>query len=469
MSQTLIEPGHGDAPNAQQSLEVPQVTSAFQQDNRFFVKTYLLDDSINKNRWGVKPEYISKHIMKFEGKPLLLTPDTFHPHEFEHVTEDKDHQKNIDEYKRLQEKYVIGKILNVNLHQGSNAHYNALIEITDAKAIQSFKEGKVPLYVSPSIYRLNPQDPSDAITDYEPIHVAIVDNPAFGAHKANIRAQCQGDIVGCSRMLSQAGSVSSSDGLGSFCISNTLSKIKNIFNANTLGHISSYTDSDVTNKVSTMENSSNTNNNPVSDQVVVTTTMPDGKQVVEQKAPQQQEQKSENRAPISPPVSPVPEPKGINPPGSEEQREESEGSDEEVAKLRAELKAQKEELGKEINSLKEFKANLEKQSQETQALAKRTKIESSVPKDFADSIEAREEAIAKFMNIPDAELDFVLTNFVATPCSKGVRQAGVLRKQPRVSDFIDKKTEDKNVKQAGTSNEDIEMMQTMLKFGGLSS
>lgn len=441
-----------------QVLVAPQVTDAFQQNERYYVKLFLIDDSTNKNKWGIKSEYLGKHIDKFKGKPLLLTPDIWHPHEFDHYQEDPTNpQKNIEEYRRLQEPYIIGNIIEIgkNIKQGSTSlEYNALVEITNEKAIEQFKQGRLPLYVSPSIYRLNTQDADDSIGDYEPIHVAIVDAPAYGTHKANIRGQCAGTQGTCSKLLAQAG-VS--------CVTKTLSQIKNIFNATQMNSSFSNKMDNSNVKIMVDENQ----NNQVSDNVTVTTTTPDGNQVVEQKQ-QEQVQKSENRSPINPPVSPIPEPKAINPPGSEEQREESEESEAE-AKLKAKYDAKFAELESKLNKLNEFQSNLEKKAQETAALAKRTKIDSALPKDYAGSNEAREEAISKFMNIPDAELEFVLNNFVAeTPCSKAVKQAGF--RAPRVSDFIaEKETNNKNVKQAGTSSQDIEMLQTMLEFGGLSS
>lgn len=434
---------------SQIQIEPPHIVDAFQKESKYFIKLFLLDDSVNKNRWGINQDSLHKHIDKFKGKPLLLTPDIWHPHEFDHYTEDPtDTQKNIDEYRRLQKPYEIGTIVDIgsNLKQGSiNHEYSALVEVTNTKAIEAFKEGKIPLFVSPSIYKINRDDADDNIGDWEPIHVAIVDSPAYGIQKANIRGHCQGDIVSCSTRLKEA---------GISCITKTLSNVKNLYQGSSIN--SSFTDK-MNNLISySMENTQN-NTNQVSDQVTVTTTNPvSGQQIVEQKT--NETKPIENRAPINPTTSSVPEPDNINPPGSEQQREEP-NNDEEDAKLKAEIEA----LRNEVKSIKEFNAELQKKSKEAEAQAKRAKIESAVPKDYADSEEARKEAIEHFMNVPDKQLDFILNKFVAPTCSKSVRSAG---RAPRVADFIENR-ETKNVKQAATnSSEDIEVMNTMLNFGG---
>lgn len=106
-------------------------------------------------------------------------------------------------YLKLQKKYEIGKIIDVQYSKQSRNEYAALVEVTDPRAIRLFKAGKLPQYVSPSIYRLNPNDRTSAITDYEPINLTIVDSPAYGFQVANVRSVCEGTRSGCQRMLLQ--------------------------------------------------------------------------------------------------------------------------------------------------------------------------------------------------------------------------------------------------------------------------
>ena len=85
--------------------------------------------------------------------------------------------------------------------QGSRNEYEALVEVTNPRAIRLFKTGKLSQFVSPSIYRLNPHDHTSAITDYEPINLAIVDSSAYGFQVANIKSLCEGTVSSCQRML----------------------------------------------------------------------------------------------------------------------------------------------------------------------------------------------------------------------------------------------------------------------------
>ena len=153
------------------------------------------------------PNYIDKHIHKFIGKPLILTDYLAHPREFYEVYEGPDHEENIRSYLELQKKYEIGKIIDVRNSEDSRNEYEALVEVTNPRAIRLFKTGKLPQYVSPSIYRLNPNDHTSAITDYEPINLTIVDSPAYGFQVVNIRSICEGTDLGvnecCSRVPTQ--------------------------------------------------------------------------------------------------------------------------------------------------------------------------------------------------------------------------------------------------------------------------
>lgn len=181
-----------------QEVIVPHTIESYEQNGRYYLKSFLLDSSVAGNNMGVVSEYIPKHINKFVGTPVILTPDFYHPHEFDHYVGTGLADKDVPELKRLQLPYSIGTIISVdtnstNILQGgqeNNTRYSAILEITDPKAISAFKNGKIPMYVSPSIYRINSSEPFNAITDYEPLHIAVVNNPAYGFHKANIRSQC---------------------------------------------------------------------------------------------------------------------------------------------------------------------------------------------------------------------------------------------------------------------------------------
>jgi hypothetical protein len=152
------------------------------------------------------PDYVGRYIHKFIGKPLILTDYLARPREIYEVPEGLDHEENIRMYLELRKIYEIG-----NRRTESRNEYEALVEVTDPHAIRLFKCGRLSQYVSPSIYRLNPNDNTSAITDYEPINLTIVDSPAYGFLVANVRNLCEGIRSGCQRMLLQNAEIKTSN------------------------------------------------------------------------------------------------------------------------------------------------------------------------------------------------------------------------------------------------------------------
>ena len=177
----------------------------------FFLKSFLIDSTVNTNDSAILPDYVGKHIHKFIGKPLILTDYLAHPREFYEVPEGPDHEENIRMYLELQKKYEIGNIIDVRNSTSSRNEYEALVELTNPRAIRLFKTGKLPHYVSPSIYRLNPNDHTSAITDYEPINLTIVDSPAYGCQVAECKKPLRGTRSGCQRMLLQSAGIKKSN------------------------------------------------------------------------------------------------------------------------------------------------------------------------------------------------------------------------------------------------------------------
>lgn len=440
----------------------PHTIESFENDKGYFIKTFLLDDSTARNGMGVTSEYIPKHIHKFVGKPVILTPDFYHPHEFEHYSETGDPTKDLTEYTKLQTPYIIGTIASVdtssNLQQAGGTKYSAILQISDQKAISSFKQGKIPLYVSPSIYRVNSKDPIHSITDYEPLHIAIVDNPAYGFHKANIRAHCQGDKIECGRMLAQA-----SNGLG-YCVEKKLSELKNVFSASMN---SSYSEKPLFRSVETLENNNNENA-----QTSVQQEQPKVEQEQKQEqvkaAPSVEQTIQEQKAAIEQARTPINTPAPAQPAKAQEETKQEQPKVEQetpCAKAQADYEAKIAELENDIKSFKEFKSNYEKTSAETKLQSKRSRIENVVPQNYASSEEERIKAVDSLMNVADEQLDTILNSFVI-PATKNVRQAGIRR--PKVTDFV-KEDNGKNVAQASVgprvSERDMENLEKILNFG----
>ena len=432
---------------------MPQVREAYEQNDKYYLKTFLIDDTIARNGMGIVPDYISKHIHKFVGRPVILTSYLNHPHEFDHYQETKDPNVDVPELYKLQEPYKIGQIIDVsstsNVQQGGNTTYSALLEVTDPKAISAFKQGKIPLYVSPSIYRINETDPVHAITDYEALHIAIVDNPAYGFHKANIRQTCQGGKSECQRMLAQA-----SNGLG-YCVEKTLHDLKNVLETNSSLVTSASLNEPVYMADQNNDNSAQTTTEVVNNPSQDTTTQP-------QTAV---EQKEEQRTPINTPITGSPNlAQQESGPNEENNKQNPETSDEVEAPCEKAAREFDERIAlydKKLKELEEFKTNYEKQVVENKTNAKKTKIESAVPKDYANSEEERTKMIESLMNVGDDQLEVILNNFVIPATNKNVRQAS--NRRPKVTDFVQTKGEQtKNVVQASASK--MEELDRLFKF-----
>jgi len=170
--------------------------------DRLFLTGYLMDTSTNKNKWGVKNrEHLLRHIYRFAGKPIVITPDLHHP---------KLGGMRLIEALSAQERLRVGNILEVRpVVKVGEAGYNEdrfkiNYEITHPVVKKLWQEGKLPPYLSPAIGKFNKEEPDDEITDFEPLHVAIVKRPAFGFDRALVTGDCVGDAEHCMMQLRQA-------------------------------------------------------------------------------------------------------------------------------------------------------------------------------------------------------------------------------------------------------------------------
>ena len=167
------------------------------QDNRFFIKFFLLDASLNYNRWGVTNQSIQKHINTFLGKAFVVTE------KLDHLNGKDPKSTAFEEALKIQEKFRAGTIIDVGYDERSGKAW-AKAEITDKKAQELIKQGKIR-YVSPSIsFRdedIIKNGEQEIITDFIGMHVAGVSDPAFGVVKAQIKGTCTGSEHECSKQL----------------------------------------------------------------------------------------------------------------------------------------------------------------------------------------------------------------------------------------------------------------------------
>ncbi len=163
----------------------------FTSDSRFLIKSFLIDDSINANRWGVSRDAITNSIRSAIGKPFVIDFNTF-----SHPT-----AESVDGLLREQEKYRVGTIIDVSYN---DVYAWFIAEINDPRAIKAIKDGIVK-FVSPSIIVDGSDVARDAndneiINKFVVAHVDGVKEPAFGI-VAQMNAQCSGSRQTCLNML----------------------------------------------------------------------------------------------------------------------------------------------------------------------------------------------------------------------------------------------------------------------------
>ncbi len=160
--------------------------------DKFFIKTFLVDSSINSNRWAVTEQALRENISSFIGKPIVLTPNFDHPK-----------SESGDTLLRDQEAFRVGNIIDIGIDEVSGKAW-AVAEITDKNAIQMLTDTGIN-FVSPSIIfgeeDLIIQDGVEIATNFEGAHLAIVKDPAYGVQKAQIKGQCHGSSGTCLSQL----------------------------------------------------------------------------------------------------------------------------------------------------------------------------------------------------------------------------------------------------------------------------
>lgn len=183
-------------------LETQQITDIYpdKQDNSLWLKVFLIDSTLNQNSWKLKDEYIQKNVSNFVGKPFILTSDKSHPDFVKEGVVFGKGQETLDQILTAQSKYKIGEIKQVD---NTGKQWFAYVQIDNPRIIESFKKGNIPKYVSPAIYDPTGEPDGTKVKDFTPIHVAAVDEPAFGL-KAYTRGSCEGDSQKCLNELKSA-------------------------------------------------------------------------------------------------------------------------------------------------------------------------------------------------------------------------------------------------------------------------
>jgi len=189
--------------------DYPQITdtSTCPNTDETYIKAFLINNEINRNFWKIPQDALKRYVDGFKGRPLVKHPSGDHPDYIKEAGLDERSPTFIKDMLRYQNDYKIGDIVDVqyeSLKEDPNRHaYFAYIRLTDPGYLESVKGGSVSSYVSPLIFDLDFKKRGEPTTNFMPLHLAIVNEPAYG-NIARIRASCNGDGQPCIDALKKA-------------------------------------------------------------------------------------------------------------------------------------------------------------------------------------------------------------------------------------------------------------------------
>jgi hypothetical protein len=171
-----------------------------------YVKAFLINDDINQNFWKVPNEALKKYASSFIGRPLIKHASGDHPpYSQEGVSESS--PTYVEDILRHDLQYKIGEIVDVKYEPFSEDKnkqaWFAYIRMNTGPEIDNIKQGASSFYVSPQIFDLNPPKAGEATTDFIPLHLAVVNEPAYG-DIARIKGVCNGEGKPCINALKKA-------------------------------------------------------------------------------------------------------------------------------------------------------------------------------------------------------------------------------------------------------------------------
>ena len=161
----------------------------YEGEEGMYAKTFLINDKWNVNRWRVSWDSIKDYAKTFVGRPGIEyqpCPSCKRDH-----PEGTDFKDTLD----IQEQYRKSTIIKILLDE-ANRKAMAIHKVHDKELWERMQQGRIQ-YVSPavlpihaSMYHTAGGNHTDA-TDWEGLHLAFVDIPAYG-EPAHITHTCQG-------------------------------------------------------------------------------------------------------------------------------------------------------------------------------------------------------------------------------------------------------------------------------------
>jgi hypothetical protein len=164
-----------------------------------FIKGFLLNDKRNKNGWMVPWDVIKKYASDFVN----------HPGIYMNLGGEPDHTGGgtYRENMANQEEYRVVNIIDVSADETTHTlHYTG--EIIDREFLELWEAGKINM-TSPAIWPIEMETvgttdngrPELNVSEYRALHVAYIDEPAYGRDAFTI-STCDGDGEECKIRLS---------------------------------------------------------------------------------------------------------------------------------------------------------------------------------------------------------------------------------------------------------------------------
>ena len=180
-----------------------EVLDRYKDRKGFFIKSFLISDRLNANRWRVTWDAIRQDFEDFLGKPGLfwINPENKPDH--------PPSKSALQETLQSQEQFRVADIIDVGLDESTKKAWQ-VSEITDDKIIDKIKKGEIH-FISPAVWPKSIDDVEIKISSdgrhehilhrFNAMHYAFVSEPAFGKGDAFIKGTCTGEGELCNTKL----------------------------------------------------------------------------------------------------------------------------------------------------------------------------------------------------------------------------------------------------------------------------
>ena len=165
----------------------------YEKDGDLYIKTWLIDDSRNRNGWRASWESIKQNAKSYIGRPGIEYTKCGEQGCIRDHTEADTLEKNLHK----QERYRVSTIVDTVLDEANHTAY-AIHKVVDKEFAEKIRRNEIQ-YLSPAIWTdkesTSMKNVDDKIhidtTKWKATHTAFVDQPAYG-QKAKVVSKCTG-------------------------------------------------------------------------------------------------------------------------------------------------------------------------------------------------------------------------------------------------------------------------------------